>query len=697
MASILFPSPYPPTAVTAPPQAIYSRVLWSASWVTAGTYLWCNRLALATGETISTADFRWRFGAHLPPGGTAWEAVPLLGVNPRGFVRVDVAGTAGRPGFTWYGVWQRAEKTDQMQTLNAVGVEQLLDVPCLDMPFWDSQNSAVCWAKRGLGFNEGGPNRGPVQTVNGQSVHVFSDDPLCTDYWTTRDAVATLLAAAAPIDAAEAVIFNWVPTNTGALPNFDKPQLPTHGRTFLELLRSLVPRYRLIGWTVEPSESDVAVRFFTFAETAVNLVDADGAAIGTIPANNTQDALLFSYDQSSHGSLVTEASHVADQVIVRGDRRQIVCTLSTQDGTLESKWDTAAETAYIDGASGAADYPAADEIRLREERDRDARNVEDLRSVFAWFGPPAEWDQQTADGEGVETLQPIAVDEEDAQFRLHTPSLAILQNVPREIDTDRYDEDLPLLSFVRACKSTADPASKDRWCTGDQLARAADLEQLDDGTCRRWSLAVRPLAEVIASALWLECRVNGAEQHALGAWAFATRDDRVVGAIAYQVDLILTIALEDTRDLEARYPADEDLEPLGQLLNRLHLTAPGYRYVDVRPNTVIAVNADDSQLVRSAGEIVVDDTDELLLIAQRTHAWHATPRYALGFGTGWIDATLQIGHLITQITDSSGVYPVRSVITEITLEFPISDSTTPQRPSLSIATAFAEMDAAKVV
>lgn len=695
MAAILFPSPYPPVNVAA--QAVYNRVLWDDAWYSAGN-LWCQRLALATGETISSAQFRWGFGMYLPPGGPAWTSVPVLAVNPRSFCRVDFTGTNGRASFRWYGVWQRAEKTDNVEMLQAVGLEQLLETPCLDLPYWDQTNSVVRWAGRGLGFNVGGPNRGPRQAVNGQTVYVFSNDPLCTDSWSTRDAAETLLAAGAPVDSAEAVIFNWTPQNLAALPDFDKPELPTHGRTFLELLRSLVPRYRLIGWTVEPGTGNtVDVRFFTFAEGAITLTDADGATVGTIPANSTQDALVFTYDQSSSESLVTEASHVADQVVVFGDRRRIVCTLSCVDGTIEHKWTDAREAAYIAGAKNALDYPPAAEVRLQEERNRDARNVDELRSVFAWFGPPSDWDQWAGDGEGNEDLEPIALDADDAQFYLHVPSLAIQATVPREIDSDRYDEDLPLLSFVRAVSAAVDPSGKDRWVFGDQVARAADLEQQDTDTARRWSLAVRPLAEVVSSALWLEVRVQGGEQHVIAAMEMFGDPDWIVGSISWQTDLILTVCLEDCRQLEARYPADEDLVPIGELVNRLYLEAPGYGYIDVRPNTVIAVDNTNQQLVRSTGEIVVDDTDELLLIAQRTYQWHAVPRYALGFQTGWIDAALQIGHLITQLTDATSTYAVRSVVTEITLEFPISKSTTPQRPTLSLTTAFAEMDAQKVV
>jgi hypothetical protein len=695
MTQIVFPSPYPPQDVAG--QAVYNRVDWGDAWYSAGN-LWCERLSLSTGETISSASFRWKFGQHLAPGGNAWSSIPVLSINPRSFCRVDFTGTAGRASFRWYGVWQRAEKQDNEQRFQAVGLEQLLDTPCLDLPFWNTVSAELCWAGRGLGFNVGGPNRGSQQTINGQTVYVFSNDPECEDYWTTRDAVQLLLAAAAPLDSAGDKIFDWIPDNAACLPDFDRPEIATHGRTFLELLRSLVPRYRLLGWTVEPgAEQTMSVRFFTFAETDIILYDQYFLEAGFIPANANLDDLVFTYDQSSAASLVTEASHVADQVVARGDRRQIVCTLSVEDGSLEGKWTTAEGTDYLQGASGADDYPPDDEVRLQQERDRDARNVEALRHVFCWFGPPHDWDQTTADGQGVETPQPIAVDEEDNQFWLYVPELIMGDSVPKEIDADHYTEDIPLLVFVKAVYATNDPSGIDRWVTADQMGRCADLEQQDDDNARKWSLSVRPMARDRQSRLWVEMRVHGAEQHAIASSWFVSREDGVVGAIDYNADIVLTVCLEETRHVEARWPADEDIAPLGQLVNRLILDAPGYRYVDVRPNTIKWIEERYNRLVRHEGGIVVDDTDELLLIAQRTYQWHAIPRYALGLSTGWIDAAIQIGHLVTAMTDATSTYPVRSVITEITLDFPISQSTTPQRPTMSITTAFAEMDAQRIV
>ena len=45
--------------------------------------------------------------------------------------------------------------------------------------------------------------------------------------------------------------------------------------------------------------------------------------------------------------------------------------------------------------------------------------------------------------------------------------------------------------------------------------------------------------------------------------------------------------------------------------------------------------------------------------AQRAYQWHRVPRYALHFATGYLDGDVQVGRLVTEITDSAGTWPVR--------------------------------------
>jgi hypothetical protein len=191
----------------------------------------------------------------------------------------------------------------------------------------------------------------------------------------------------------------------------------------------------------------------------------------------------------------------------------------------------------------------------------------------------------------------------------------------------------------------------------------------------------------------MDCRVQGEAQHVIAAVEMRGDTDYLFGSLTWSIDLVATVCIEDLRDTEVRYPADEDLVTYGELVRRLRIEAPQYRWAEVLPETVVGVDPETQRLLHSDGGMIVDERPELRKLAQRTYAWHRQPRYALTLSTGWIDGAVGIGRYITSITDPSGTYPVNAVVSEITLDFPVSQSTRHQRATMTIATAFAELDA----
>ena len=727
MAAITFPNAVPPLSASA--QTVSLRTAWAGSW-TALPHLHCTRLALSTGETLSNASFRYRFGTGWAPGTAGWAAYAVQAIPPLSYVRVELTGTAARTGVTWYGVWRAAAKRDVDQTFEAVGLEQLLDEPCRDVPFYDG--TQLGWAGRGLAFNAGGvPNRSNARhTINGQSVYVFGPQRRSGVPWSTRDAVEMLLAVAAPKDAGGDVIFNWTPQGLTQLPDWDQlPETETDGPTYSALLRALVPRYRLIGFTVEPGASNtVDVRFFSFAETAISIQDlADPPeTIGTIPASTTQHTLTVSADTSGSSSLVTEASNVVDQVIVTGARRRSVCTLSKADSTLLGKWTEELEAEYIAGASLDPNYPPATEIQERERRDRDARSVERLHGVFSSFGPPADWDQKAGDGDGGDKHALFVQDEDDAwaiefadpppdppeepdQFVAYRWLLRVEPTVPlragydyagdvikdamdegtlghrgEEINTDGSSDELPPMVFVRVFVV--------EWQLIDQVGRAGDLEPREGMVSRSWSAGVRPVDDLLG----MEIRVQGEVQHVI---AGHVMDDisPMHGSLNWEEDLLVTCSIADPRPVEVRYPTDADLELVGETVRRLYLETPEYQLIRVLPGTVVGVDPLPLSLSRSTGGLLQDDRPLMRQLAQLTYHWHKVARYALNHSTNWIDGTLKIGHLIVSLTDHSGTFPVLSVVTELTYDYPISSGDTPPAATCTIATSFAELEAQALV
>jgi len=696
---------------------VFLKNTWAGSWVE-NSKLHCRQVAFALSPNVSSATFHYRHGHVAWPGTSSFIDEPQIAVNPRSYVKVEIDGADNRTGYTWYGVWRTARWVGgNRQILVADGMEALLRTTCKRMPWVDSTHT-VRWAGRGLSFNldlregnrsrtRGNRSRNKYQ-VNGEEVYVFASDLENAEEWSTKDAVETLLAVAAPLNDSDEVILNWTLSEGDRLPEYDAPVLPTDGRTFLSLLNSLVCRYRLMA--LRFSGTTVTPHTFTSSDIAIH---DTRTTVGSIPANPDQVTIDFAKDQTSHATLGTEASHVADVVTVVGDRRQSVFSIEEEnDDTCVGKWSATEEAKYVAGASGAADYPAASEPRLRAERDQEARDSDELRAVFTHFGPPDDWDQLAGNGGGGQK-KPIAENADGSQAWVYPPDLVFLPRLPlRTGHTYKDDtignmaaahipghrgavlnlatppyENLPILAFRKIVDAATAPDGTDRWQQMDRTGEAARHET-DEGY-RDWSVDVRPAAGETA----VEVRVHGEPQHVLAEDEFTGRDDRIRGDVRWQ-EMILTVACEESRRAQVNYPTNPSA--VGEFVQELRIDAPGNKVIYVLPGTVVAVDPDTLALVRSGGGYLQDDRDFLQVIAERAYQWHRIPRYSLTLSSVWVDGDLEVGQYVTSITDHDGIAAVNSVITEITIDFPVAESEKVQPPRATYVTAFAEMDAMKL-
>jgi len=735
MAAIVYPSS---TATVARAYAVCSTSSqWGSAW-TLVPDLHCRRLTLCTGEGISSAECYWRFGSRLVSGGLLPAARSVQSVNPRTYLQVIVYDHAGAEAYRWSGIWSRVTKGEQHQSFQAVGLESLLDLPCLDTPYIGG--GSTLWAGRGLSFNQcPGRSRIPNRSVekydvNGKWAYVFQPDEEIGEYWTTRDAVELLLACAAPEDESGQKLFSWGLEGRDNLPDFDEIAMPTHGRSYLDLLRGLLPKSRLCGWTVRHDEVGPYLQFFTYAEDPFPVYTRAGTVAGWVPSNADPITISLAADQSANATLSVAASHVCDQVVVTGARRKIVCTLGHPDGSLDKAWADVSEDLYLTGASANPAYPPESEVCAREEMDRNVRASDWLRPVYCHFAPAKLWNQTAGNGLNQTRIEPIAEDDEGDPFLICRSELSIDERLPLltgyEYDGDKIaDRDglgghqaaavsgqthdhLPILVAVRThTADPEDPLDVDTWVWGHLMARGAAIEQGDEDVNRRWSLDVRPLAQRCGPGL--ELRVQGEQQHVLAATEFPPdplelHDGGIVGAIAWEKDLVATVCFLETRCVEVRFPENADLQPvsrggvgkyqpLGDSVQRLYLEVPSAELVDVRPNTVIAIEAATGTLQTTNGGYVVDDRPLLQTLAERAYDWHSRFRYQLQYQTGYITSDLQVGQLVTECTDQAGTWPVGSVVTEITLEFPVGGSDRAPRAKCAVTTQFAEMDALRLL
>jgi hypothetical protein len=568
---------------------------------------------------------------------------------------------------------------------------------------------------RALEFNAGGVGNRSAGRFDG--AFVFGSDKATNEIWSVRDIVVYLIGRQATRSAGSDDPFDKaLPIQLDrdavfSLPDWDIPVIKAQGKTVAEILGQLIARQRLRTWWLEvldvPNAPDVGfpvlLKVRTLTPVAINL-----GANKKILANANQ--LAVNVDTASTSNLKIKSSSLDqyDQVIVTGRRRRSCFTIAPADGTIVAGWSATLQTAYNAGASGAADYPLAAEIADREKRNTKARTAESLESVYARFALPDDWDLFARDGEGG-TAYPVFPDDDQpiVSYAIYTPDIAILRSLPlltghdysfTRRETSRWnidppETDVPPFEERPPLVVIPEPGDTSRFGRVQDMAAAAETEDSPV-----WSGIVRVPDDEPA----LIVRVSGKPQHVLAGGDFVPIDanDPAIGPSDWR-ELIFTVAINDDRFAEARYPAEvDDLDIERDEVRTLNIPAgDSYKLDYLAPDTVVGIDPTDGSLIRNTvGGWINDDRDKLLEIAKIAYAWYSTPRAAVVIDTSDIGAAINLGDLIVSVGDSSspGDHQIatNSVVTSIGIQFPRSSGASPinEAPRMSIATQFVNLD-----
>lgn len=737
-----------PTAVSIPQKllrdveavTVYTREQWSDEWAEQ-PHLWADYCNWVANPSISTAGFTWVYGELMRTDEIEFGDVEPLDVV-RHWVKISIAlsddadGNARDP-LCWYGRIEEVAENQEgaaireeagaetrvargMQKLVAYGLELVLT----------RQQVLTCWylfdtdwekqLGRAITFNE--PNQkldagNRTMDPGPQGTYIFagdlSDAADCTA-WTTRNVVEYLARYHTPVDddGNNTLQFSVEADGADLLPDNDKPVVRAHGRTLKDLLDELMNRRRALGYTLEVDEGAselghdlVVIRPFTFADNDV-LDDDNNVLLQANPDQKTID-----YDKNPDvdpAQLKFSAGQVYDQVIARGDRILCVGTFSVYDDTLEAGWTAAEQTEYNAGASGEPDYPAVDEVAKRAQRNADYRSQEHLRRVYRYFDVPPEWDEKVTDGRGgaanhlfpYDEFVDLVPDLWDAAF--YAPHLKFERYLPLKTDHDYSAADLTpdaVVDNTPAGKAWEyrrpyvllelqdEIAEADKYHEVEQLASCAEVEFTGDGEGRKFCCSVR----VQEDNLGIVVHVQGAPQYVIAANDFVRPDaSDALGSTFDWADMILTAAIRSDRCVEMKHPnpivEDEDVLRILVIDAReraqMHYVAPG---------TVVGL-LDGDLVATSGGGLVRDDRDWLDQLARVAYQWYGTQRQALTLGYRQVigpDA-LTIGDLIVTVGSGETEQDVRSVVTEIRVDFAQTENDVHRT---MIHTQWAELDA----
>lgn len=764
-------------------QRVYWKPTWQEAWVQIEN-LWCSEAVWTCAPTIPSATVHWRYGIALDPGTAQWLARARQEQKFRWFVKIEIdPHTKTDPAETplrWFGTLeidadavggiltrtlsgdnQATPRRDGEQLFTCYGLEALLDLSWIYSSAVRDPAGGIYTVKRGLTFNERPePPTGSGSLMTGNChLDAGSDDFAVFHHgktggvdWTTFLAVQYLLRQHVPREADGTRKLEFVCFDADQqLPTWDRPTLPTHGKTLRQLLNALIPSQRLLSWHLVPQENSspadddslvgepIELVPFTFASDDIDL---SGAITGnppwlgsaTIKANPSQVELHYQQDRCTQARLLRSAGEQWDRVRVIGARRTSTATFSHADLTLERGWTIDLSVEYDDGASGATDYPHEQNVELRQWRNQEARNQEKFRSVYARFVIPDGTDGTfTFDylvGDGVSGVpdQPLTPDKEIGgsvtaadvnPVKLAPEDLRFLPYLLLKTGYDysgthvaqgtlvetaegvEHERMRPLVIFPRTIETSdgqppPESSSEDKpYRLAEKAGLAATSETAALEMRDTWSARVSVSHE--DGALWLN--VTNDDQHVIAKTDFIPFDIDYPAAADWR-DMLATLSVAWSDHVEVVYPDNLNPGDTGGDHVREWILDVGeaFRLDWLCPKTVVGLEPTTGKPLRAdEGGFLQDDRPRMQALARVAHAWYSAVHRLLQLTTTRISTALAVGDFVTKAGDLQNdlADDVQSVITSMRFASPkveAEGANDPPPPQLIYVTDFGQFD-----
>ncbi|QDU82685.1 hypothetical protein Pla110_44460 [Polystyrenella longa] len=699
-----------------------------------------DTMRLQAGPSVDEVILRHRYGTFTSQIGQAAGVVAYLPME-RQYVKIELTGPEESPGVTpypfqtWYGFieleereifFDRSGQPTGDQVIRAYGLLRLLELNFIRKAHYVDSEGTEQIIRRGITFNSAEhstyPQRGNMadQRAGNNDGYLFSHKAYGASRWKASDAVRYLLQIHAPRAQVGEVGYWELTGNTPALDWYDIT-VPTDGRSVKSVLDDLIDRRRMVGYTLNASESSgnmtVQLEVFTFNEETIQLPPT----YQVFPNENTIELDLGNDPRIASATLTNNFAHVVDEVVARGSL--VTSTFSiwyTGEGDpseaemLKNGWVDDDEVNYKKAATETAGYGDL-EIEEKEELNTIARSRDAVRDVFSRFVMDDQWE---LDGLIVpdEQASPSAyyhvavvtdaweyMDNDDissavtsgtfAPLRTRISDKRFLDTLPVPIESDQDVFDITFREPFTVFRQTDEVDSSDIWEMGEYLAANADT---GGERTRQFSVTTQMLSD----ALGIRLQVSAAGgQHLIrrseadsiiaelnGAETPLSLDATLkeVGAVDYE-DSITTVAMEWDLHLEA-VVGTEATSSSGVHSRTMIIDVPDARF-DIRlPGTVKDVNEDGSLELDENGSILRDDRERVEQIAKAAAQWYGTKRQALRIVHRGHANHLELGHLVTSIGASYPDSSAMSVVTSIVHDWQNGNSKT------TVETSYGELD-----
>lgn len=702
---------------------VYMKQFWTADWTLIDGVA-VDRIIWSMSPRIGIAQLYWRYGIGKLPDQLAMAQISRKDLT-RWWVKLEVVSTSLTIAGTvttreWYGVVDLTrDRVDGdisvasgRQAFVAYSLEQLLfTYPIRYSVFGDDAETSIHHI--GLAFNDKSKgNRSSGDSPLGYPIFSESADG---EKWTSQDIVRYVIGAY-PISrsgnvepeqrfASHTLSVDIDPNGLQYLPSWDAPELKLHGRSPGQVLNAIMARHRLLGWRiVVTANNTLRVTPYSFATEDIVLANDNrikaNPSLYHIDAYDAADTLV---------SVRLDSTGKYDQVIAEGAQRRSCFSISDADGTLVPGWTSNDEANYGLAASTDAGYPAATEVDERRRLNHESRTTGELREVYSRFQLPLLWDYEAGDGEGgskhpafIQSPSHGFPDDFSAAQDPYRPSigfeptLPLLSGVDYSVDTyppvgyTGKGEELPPIVVIEL------PEDPGHYAPIQHAGSVADLPNTDPTSNRRWSASVRLNVRQREQAFYV--RVTGQPQHVIAANDFVPlAEDRELGDFAWQT-MIATVSIREDRRVTGAWP-DAAAISGKEALRILRISAGDtFRLDHLLAGTVVGVDRESGGLVKSTqARMLNDDRAALVNIAQVAYQWYSVERKVLELQTTKIHGELDIGDIVLSISrTASANIDVGTVVTQIAIENPLSASEAPPGATMSLMTAFAELDPLRV-
>jgi hypothetical protein len=530
------------------------------------------------------------------------------------------------------------------------------------------------------------------------NLYSIADDNALVDYWYPRNIAEYLVAYASPRNKDFSEVIPIELAEPTQIPDFGTPDLDCDGLSLKQCMDRLLSANQGLGYWVYVDEEENRLVVKPFTSLMTSLTVGTGK---TIAANDTQFDLFVVSDPSTDYTLQKAVSTLANQVVIRGARRQTVFTVPF--ARFAGTWTTAEVTAFD------TEFPTSVDLAAQHAR-RDAMEQSRWRHLYRNFQFLRTWDWRVTtndiDFDHVflsEAPNALGLFTADERYLPYPGKMQVVNHLPLKdrIDystgdkiAEHRDSRAPFRvtniygkAFNAGYNGTSNTLVDGHPLSWVERAKRHTLYSISDPD---YSLTVHPLDS--EHTIGIQIDVNGAPQTIMGAGVDPISH---LPALVYS-SLFVTIAMEDDRHVEQHYPAPADLDDVDNVLRKVVDYGDKFQLIELLPGTIVGFDSNDF-LRRDERTFVRDDRDEMLELAKQMYAWFRRIRQVVRLNSRRCSAVVWPGQLVKTLNDLAApvnqhAVPVECVVTEVAIRLPAGLNGSETKPEFSMVTDRGEVD-----